>query len=304
MTEEQQQKPAILLIDDAPLILDLLEDILEILDYPVLRLEVGSAVNRVLDQEKIALVFCDVALPDINGVNVLRMIKQHSPETQVVMISGQQDFDVARQVLRERALDYLVKPFSQEEVIRVARQGISSYFHAVHQNQSRLEAQRRMTDLVLLRKVGETASSGSDLQQLFDQILDSIVHSAGVEVASLMLIRDDGQLHIASAHGLAKEIAETVRVASGEGISGHVLATGEPILVPNIDMDDRFKGIDGGQRYKNQSLLSVPIYVREELVGVINVNNKKSGEPFDLEDQDLMVLSPIRFRWRWKTLSW
>ncbi len=134
------------------------------------------------------------------------MIKQHSPETQVVMISGQQDFDVARQVLRERALDYLVKPFSQEEVIRVARQGISSYFHAVHQNQSRLEAQRRMTDLVLLRKVGETASSGSDLQQLFDQILDSIVHSAGVEVASLMLIRDDGQLHIASAHGLAKRL--------------------------------------------------------------------------------------------------
>ncbi len=63
MTEEQQQKPAILLIDDAPLILDLLEDILEILDYPVLRLEVGSAVNRVLDQEKIALVFVMLLCP-------------------------------------------------------------------------------------------------------------------------------------------------------------------------------------------------------------------------------------------------
>lgn len=289
MKEEQQQKPAILLIDDAPLILDLLEDILDVLDYPILRLEAGAAVTRILDQEKVAVVFCDVALPDINGVNVLRMVKQHTPEVQVVMISGQQDFDVARQVLRERALDYLVKPFAQDEVLNVAQQGISSYFHAIHQNQARLEAQRRMTDLVLLRKVGETASSGNDLQELFDQIMDSIVHSAGVEVASLMLVKEDGLLHIASAHGLSDQIAKTVRVASGEGISGYVLSTGEPILVPNIDQDKRFVSLHGGQRYKNQSLLSVPIHVRDELAGVINVNNKKSGEPFDLEDQNLLV---------------
>ncbi|WP_321372295.1 response regulator [uncultured Desulfuromusa sp.] len=286
---EQPLKPAILLIDDAPLILDLLEDLLEELEYPVLRSESGSGITTMLDQESVAVVFCDVSLPDINGVNVLRMIKQHTPEIQVIMISGQQDFDVARQVLRERALDYLVKPFAPEEVLQAAKLGISSYFQAVHQNESRLEAQRRMADLILLKKVGETASSGNGLQELFDQILDSIVHSTGVDVASLMLLEDDGMLHIAAAHGLAPDIASSVKVASGEGISGHVLATGEAVLVPNIDQDGRFKRLGGGERYKNQSLLSVPIYVRDEFVGVINVNNKKSGDPFDLEDQNLLV---------------
>ena len=286
---EHPLKPAILLIDDAPLILDLLEDILESLECPVLRSESGLGITKILDQENVAVVFCDVSLPDINGVNVLQMVKQHTPEIQVIMISGHQDFNVARQVLRERALDYLVKPFSPEEVLCSARLGLSSYFQAVHQNEARLEAQRRMADLILLKKVGETASSGNGLQELFDQILDSIVHSAGVEVASLMLLEDDGLLHIAAAHGLASDIASTVRVASGEGISGHVLATGEAVLVPNIDQDSRFKSLDGGLRYKNQSLLSVPIYVRDEFVGVINVNNKKSGHPFDLEDQNLLV---------------
>ncbi len=289
MAEQQHSKPAILLIDDVPLILDLLEDILEDLGYPILRSESGLGIPQVLDRENVAVVFCDVSLPDINGVNVLQMIKQHTSEIQVVMISGQQDFNIARQVLRERALDYLVKPFSQEEVLRVAKQGISSYFQAVHQNDSRLEAQRRMADLILLKKVGETASSGNDLQELLDQILDSIVHSVGVGVASLMLLKDDGFLHIASAFGLSEEIARAVRVSPGEGISGHVLATGEAVLVPNIDQDSRFKSLDGGQRYKNQSLLSVPIYVREDLVGVINVNNKISGFPFDVEDQNLLV---------------
>ena len=289
MTGQPQDSPAILLIDDAPLILDLMEDMLEDLNCPVLRSGSGLGVTTILDQENIAVVFCDVSLPDINGVNVLQMIKQHTPEIQVIMISGQQNFDVARQVLRERALDYLVKPFSQEEVLQVARQGIGAYFYAKHQNQARLDAQRRMADLILIKEVGETANAGNDLQELFDQILDSIVRSTGVEVASLMLLKDDGLLHIASAHGLSKNIARSVRVAAGVGISGHVLATGEPVLVPNIDQDSRFKSLDGGQRYKNQSLLSVPIYVRDKMVGVININNKTSGYPFDLEDQNLLV---------------
>lgn len=289
MTIANQQEPAILLVDDVPLILDLLQDILEGQNYRVLRCESGSAVPEILDREAVSLVFCDVSLPDIHGVEVLRMIKQQTPETQVIMISGQQDFDVARQVLRERALDYLVKPFSQDEVLDAVTQGLLAYRHALNQRNARLEAQRRMADLVLLKQIGEAASSGSDLQELFDQIVDSIVHSADVEDASLMLLKEDGLLHIASAHGLAENIISSVRVAAGEGVSGHVLATREPVLISNIEQDNRFKSMAGGGRYKDQSLLSVPILIRDEMVGVINVNNKCSGEAFDIEDQNLLV---------------
>jgi len=289
MTTGNQQDPAILLVDDVPLILDLLQDILESQSYRVLRCETGSSVPEILDREPVSLVFCDVSLPDINGVEVLRMIKQHTPEIQVIMISGQQDFDIARQVLRERALDYLVKPFSQEEVLEAVNQGLLAYRHAINQRNARLEAQRRMADLVLLKQIGEAASSGSDLQELFDQILDSIVHSADVEVASLMLLKADGLLHIASAHGLSEINISQVRVSAGEGVSGHVLATREPVLISNIEQDSRFKSMSGVGRYKGQSLLSVPILIRDEMLGVINVNNKRSGEAFDIEDQNLLV---------------
>lgn len=289
MEQHSQLEPAILLIDDVPLILDLLQDILENNNYRVIRSETGSHVTEIMDREHIALVFCDVALPDIHGVEVLRMIKQHTPEVQVVMISGQQDFNVARQVLRERALDYLVKPFSKEEVLDAVNQGLSAYQYAVNQSKALVEAQRRMADLVLLKKIGETASSGNNLQELFDLILDSIVDSADVEVASLMLVEGDGLLHIAAARGLSEEIINSVRVAPGEGISGHVLATREPVLISNLDHDSRFGSWDGGKRYKDQSLLSVPIIVRDDIVGVINVNNKRSGESFAFEDQNLLV---------------
>jgi K+-sensing histidine kinase KdpD/ActR/RegA family two-component response regulator len=287
-TETQQAKPAILLIDDTPLILSALEGFLAEFDYPLLRLEGGSGVSQVLERENIALVFCDVFLPDGSGIDVLRTIKQYNSEIQVVMISGRQDFNILREVLREKAFDYLLKPFSRDEVLAAAEDGINAYYHVLKQNRARLEARRRMADMILLRKVGERARSGNDLQELFDEIVDSIALSAGVEVASLMLLEEDGLLHIKAANGLSKKIADTVRVAPGEGVSGHVLATGEPILVVDIEQDGRFKSAHDGQRYKNQSLLSVPIYMREKLVGVINVNNKKSGDSFDSEDQNLL----------------
>lgn len=284
-----RQEPAVLLIDDAPLILDLLQEILEESGYRVLRNETGTDVPNTLAHEHVAVVFCDVLMPEINGVEVLRQIKQQSPEVQVIIISGQQDFDTARQVLRERALDFLVKPFGAEEVIVAAQQGFAAYYAAVNQTKARNEAHRRMADLVLLKQIGERASAGSELQELFERILDSIVHSAGVEIASLMIVGEDNLLSIASARGLSEQIVNSVSVAPGEGISGYVFQQREPVLVQNITVDDRFHSLVGGDRYKNQSLLSVPILYRDQALGVINVNNKRSGESFDAEDQNLLM---------------
>lgn len=289
MQRSNLQEPAVLLIDDAPLILDLLQEVLQDRGYRVLRSEHGKDVAAILSRHRVAVVFCDILLPEINGVDVLRMIKKQTPEIQVIIISGQQDFDVARQVLRERALDFLVKPFNNAEVLSAVSLGFTAYYAAVNQMQMRTEAQRRMADLVLLKQIGETASAGSDLQQLFELILDSIVTSAGVEAASLMIVGADDRLRIAAARGLPERVTAEVVVAPGEGVSGYVMQSRQPLLVQNIGIDNRFDGLVGGQRYKNQSLLSVPILYRERVLGVINVNNKNSGEPFDIEDQNLLT---------------
>ena len=286
---ESHVEPSVLLIDDAPLILDLLQEILEDSGYRVLRSETGKDVASILAQEQVAVVFCDILLPEINGVEVLRQIKQQSPEVQVVIISGHQSFETAREVLRERALDFLVKPFGPGEVLGAVQQGFSAYYAAINQKKARYEAQRRMADLVLLKQVGETASAGSNLQDLFEGILDSIVHSAGVEIASLMIAGDDGLLRISAARGLSDEIVRSVLVSPGEGIAGHVFQMREPVLVSNISFEERFHSLVGGERYKNQSLLSVPILYRDQALGVINVNNKRSGDGFDAEDENLLM---------------
>lgn len=290
MTEiAEKTEVKILLVDDVTTDLDQLQTILEARDYSVVRANRGAAVADCLSAEPIGLVFCSVALPDMDGLEVLRQVKLTEPAVQVVMLSGQQDFHVVRQVLREKAQDFLLKPFSTEDILTAAEQGLFVYFSEINQARIHQEAQRRMSDLILLKQIGETTNSNNEPQELFERIIDSITVSVGVESASLMLLEKDGTLKISAARGLPEEVVSSVHVSAGQGVSGYVLKTREPLLIRDIEKESHFQELMGGQRYNTKSLLSVPILIRDRLLGVINVNNKLTGELFGMEDQNLLV---------------
>lgn len=290
MTEiDKKTETKILLVDDVTADLDQLQTILEARDYSVVRAACGAEVADCLSGEPIGLVFCSVTLPDMDGLEVLRQVKIAEPAVQMVMLSAQQDFHLLRQVLRAKAQDFLLKPISEQDVLTAAEQGLLAYSAEINQGRIHQEAQRRMSDLILLKQIGETTSTESEPQELFERIIDSITVSVGVESASLMLLEKDGTLKISAARGLPDEVVSTVHVSAGEGISGHVLESREPLLIRDLAHENHFQEMIGVQRYKTKSLLSVPILSRDQLLGVINVNNKLTGELFGVEDQSLLV---------------
>jgi GAF domain-containing protein len=108
------------------------------------------------------------------------------------------------------------------------------------------------------------------------------------EIVSLMLVDPDhGDLFIAAWRGLDGQKLKGRRTTVRAGVAGSVAAWGRPLLVNDIETDRRFSRLNHPQ-YTTKSLLCVPLFVEGEVVGVINVNNKISGQPFD--DDDLAVL--------------
>jgi signal transduction histidine kinase len=71
----------------------------------------------------------------------------------------------------------------------------------------------------------------------------------------------------------------------GQGIAGQVAVQGEPILVEDIASDERFS-VYKRSRYRTGSFIACPITSSEKVIGVLNLNDKKSGEPFSLDDFD------------------
>lgn len=165
-------------------------------------------------------------------------------------------------------------------------EGLSRDYRALVSGEA--EARGHLEDLLLMRHAAEAAHSSPDLASYLDALVERIMAAVGVRHCSLMLCDDTGWLRIAAARGLPSEVIAETRLAPGEGIAGHVLATGEPLLIPDLDADERFGSRNDFDHYLSRSLLSVPLVCRGQVRGVLNVTNKQDDAPFGSIDLHLL----------------
>ncbi len=140
--------------------------------------------------------------------------------------------------------------------------------------------------------LSQAISRAEGEEQIYELILDEVVRQLNVEKASIMTYdREKGTLKIVAAKGMDPDVMKNVTVRVGEGISGRVFASHEPVLIKEMRAEEH--GL-GEKRYKTGSLISAPVTcfpmkVGEESLGVINVTDRMDGKPFT--DGDLQLLT-------------
>ncbi len=72
------------------------------------------------------IVITDMKMPVLGGEKLLPILAEKYPEIYIIVISGYQDFEYSRQAIRARAVDYILKPFGAEDIIRAVKQAISA----------------------------------------------------------------------------------------------------------------------------------------------------------------------------------
>ena len=116
--EGQPQRKHLLIVDDEPVILQILKAVFE--DEPVRLTCVGNGTDalRVLDEQPVDLVITDKNLPDVNGIELLKAAKTINPFTEVIVITGYASLDSALTAMEHDAFDYVVKPLNNVFDIR------------------------------------------------------------------------------------------------------------------------------------------------------------------------------------------
>ncbi len=114
----------ILIIDDERSIRNTLKDILENEGYSVDVAEDGMHGLEKLKGESFDLVFCDVKMPKMDGIEVLSNIKKENPDQTVVMISGHGTIDTAVESLKLGAFDFIEKPLDLNRLLVCVRNGM------------------------------------------------------------------------------------------------------------------------------------------------------------------------------------
>lgn len=137
-------------------------------------------------------------------------------------------------------------------------------------------------------EVGEEVPRPDRKRGISHLMVELIAEVMQSKTASIMLVDDEKkELFIETALGLNPEIVRNARVQVGQDISGWVAEHGQPLLILDIEEDERF-GRRNRPGYETKSLLSVPLRVDGRVIGVLNVSNKVSCTPFTEDDAGLL----------------
>ncbi|TMQ71079.1 MAG: GAF domain-containing protein [Candidatus Eisenbacteria bacterium] len=141
------------------------------------------------------------------------------------------------------------------------------------------------------RRIARQVVGRHDLRDLFDATVEMVAATMDAEIVSLMMVDPEhGDLFIVASRGLEGGKLGQRRIPVRSGVAGSVAAWGRPVLVDNIETDRRFRRLNHPQ-YSTKSLISVPLQVEGEVLGVVNVNNKTSRLTFD--ENDLALLASL-----------
>jgi DNA-binding NtrC family response regulator len=115
----------ILVVDDARSTCKALEVLLSREGYTVLTATSGEAALASLETQEVDLLLCDVKMPKMDGLTLLGHVKSRAPGVAVVMMSGHHDITAAVEAMKAGAFDYLMKPLSKENVLRVVQKALA-----------------------------------------------------------------------------------------------------------------------------------------------------------------------------------
>jgi two-component system NtrC family sensor kinase len=282
-------KANILIVDDEVETVDMISFLLESQGYAVIPAYTGAEALEILQQgvqkpsrsrSPIDLVILDIRIPDVDGYEICRVIKQddHLKYIPVIMVTGLGSVEDTTKGLALGADDYVNKPFKAEEL--VARVKAMLRVRAMEQ-----ELLQHTRELAALNEINKAITSSLDLDQILSQTMHGIRGILHVEAGSLLLLNEDNNLlEFKKILSGSQERMVDFKLKPGEGIAGYVVQKGEPVLTLDAQNDQRFYSrIDEAIGFVTRSILCVPLRVKDRIIGAIEVINKLDGQ-FDRND--------------------
>jgi CheY-like chemotaxis protein len=115
--EVREPKARILAVDDESIILDSFRKILVVAGYSIDTVEKGPEALGLILKRDYDFVFTDLKMPDMDGLEVTKAVKHLRPDIDVIVITGYASIDTAVETMKYGAMDYVQKPFTEDELI-------------------------------------------------------------------------------------------------------------------------------------------------------------------------------------------
>ncbi|MGC9454383.1 MAG: sigma 54-interacting transcriptional regulator, partial [Phycisphaerae bacterium] len=156
-------------------------------------------------------------------------------------------------------------------------------------------ASRHEHELDVLQRISRILATGLNQRQMLSEVLDVLHSERGMERCTIMLLTPDGEeLMTEIGHDLSEARRRVVRYRKGEGVTGKVVETGKPAVIPKVSEEPQFLDRLHERKKlgdKEMSFLCVPIAIGNEVVGTLSAD-RTYGESASL-DEDVRLLTIV-----------
>jgi two-component system NtrC family sensor kinase len=264
----------------------LAEDVLPNHGYQVVTAKVGREGLEKLSSENPDLLLVDLNLPDMSGIDILKTVHESESDVPVVLMAADGSQDVVLEALRLGVKDYIIKPFSAEEVVGVIERTLTEARLRSEKEKLTDTLQHRLEQVTVLFGVSKSVVSLMDLEELLNRIVEAAVYVTEAEEGFLLLVDPNTKdLYLRAGKNLGEWQARGFRLKVADTLAGQVVKTGKPLRHGGGETGRDFKLKTG---YLVKSLLHVPLILRERVIGVLSVDNQVSDQEFTADDEYLL----------------
>jgi putative nucleotidyltransferase with HDIG domain len=278
----------IFVVDDEPQIQFLLEEFLTSLGYTVRLAGDGEQALRLLQREAFDGVLVDLKMAKMGGMELLRLIKLSYPMLPVIMMTGYPSVEVAVEAMKEGAVDFITKPLRldalQLAVARISGNHFASQSIAAHRCTSAISRPSplstipgKIKELSILYAISEAFQDITDTDVTFQRLVQLAREIVGANSSSFTIL--DGESYrtaVKTVNAGDEKYLPEVQTAIDDRTLDRLIKERKPILFNDA-----------------QSGIVIPVFIKNELLGLLSVWEKQGHLPFT-EEEVLLLLTLCR----------
>jgi len=286
----------ILLVDDRrENILFLANDILRPRGYEIITAMDGEKGLKKALEEKPDLVITDMRMPKMNGDAMIQALREAGHKTPVILTTFHGSESTAIAAFRAGATDYLIKPFTVDEMMKAVERALAIHPEpatpplsvASEAETLALPSQelldQQLAELSTLHDIGRAITSRLALEDILSRTVEAAVYLVSAEESFLMLVdppTNELYLRVAWSHGDKR--ARNLNLKVNDSLTRQVVSTGKPVILKPPPSGGAKHKLKTG--YLMKSLLAIPLHREKEVIGVLSVGNIVNRVEFTEDD--------------------
>jgi two-component system NtrC family sensor kinase len=289
MTTENTSLQKILIINAEIQSNRLLDQIIQSMGFTVLVSESIENAQQYFTLNIPSMVIINENIATQNNFNWIKSIRQKYPLLPIILYTINEKHQTLKQALRLGINDYLSTPLTREDIQNSIQANLSHSqtlrnYVLLESRRATQQLQARVNDLETLTDLARMVTSSLDVDVVLRMIVEAAVELTGAEEGSLLLIDENtGELYMRASRNFNEDFVSTFRLPVNDSLIGSVVQHGKVVIFDD-NTPQKIK-----TSYLVHSLVYIPLKLKEQIIGVLGVDNRNKRMVFSQRDIGLLT---------------